>query len=115
MFDYLTFGALLLVLRADEEAFRTGWFVESMLTEVLVLLIIRTTRPALKSRPSLWLLWASVGTVILTLVLPYVPVGQWIGLQPLPLTLLGFMVLIAALYGILVEATKRRFFRTAQL
>jgi Mg2+-importing ATPase len=115
LFDYVTFGALLFVFRADEGVFQTGWFVESMLTEVLVLLIIRTTRPALKSRPSPWLLWASIGTVILTIALPYVPVGRWIGLQPLPLTLLGFMILIAALYGILVEATKRRFFRTAQL
>jgi Mg2+-importing ATPase len=95
--------------------FQTGWFVESMLTEVLALLIIRTTRPALKSRPSRWLLWTSIGTVILTVALPYWRVGQWIGLQPLPLTLLGFMIGLAALYGFVVEATKRRFFRRAQL
>jgi hypothetical protein len=43
------------------------------------------------------------------------PAGQWIGLQPLPVTLLGFMIAIAALYGVLVETTKRRFFRNAQL
>jgi len=61
------------------------------------------------------LLWTSIGTVILTVALPYLPVGLWIGLQPLPPTLLGFMIAIAALYGILVEATKRRFFRKAQL
>jgi Mg2+-importing ATPase len=86
-----------------------------MLTEVLVLLIIRTTRPALNSRPSRWLLGTSIGTVILTLTLPYLPAGQWIGLQPLPLTLLGFMIALAALYGIGVEATKRRFFRRVPL
>lgn len=115
LFDYLTFGALLLIFQAGEGVFQTGWFVESMLTEVLALLIIRTTRPALKSRPSRWLWWTSIGTVILTVALPYWRVGQWIGLQPLPLTLLGFMIGLAALYGILVEATKRRFFRRAQL
>jgi P-type Mg2+ transporter len=115
LFDYLTFGALLFVFHAGEGVFQTGWFVESVLTEVLVLLIIRTTRPALKSRPSRWLLGTSIGTAILTIALPYWPVGQWIGLQPLPLTLLGFMIAIAAVYGVLVETTKRRFFRKAQL
>ena len=115
LFDYVTFGALLFIFHAGEAVFQTGWFVESVLTEVLVLLIIRTTGPALKSRPSTWLLWTSIGTVIIAIVLPSLPLGQWIGLVPLPLTVLGFMIAIAALYGILVEATKRRFFRKAQL
>ena len=115
LFDCLTFGALLLIFHAGERVFQTGWFVESVLTEVLALLIIRTTRPALRSCPSKWLLWTSIGTASLTIGLPYLPVGQWIGLEPLPLTLLGFMIAIAALYGVLVETTKRRFFRNAQL
>ncbi len=113
LFDYLTFGCLLLIFKAGETTFQTGWFVESVLTEILVLLIIRTVRPALKSRPSRWLLGASVATVATTLILPYLPIGAKVGLQPLPLPLLGFMVGIAVLYAFLVESTKRRFFRKA--
>ncbi len=67
------------------------------------------------SRPSRWLLGASVATVVFTLLLPYLPIGAKIGLEPLPLPLLGFMVGIAVLYSFIVEGTKRRFFRKAAL
>jgi len=115
LFDYLTFGCLLLIFKAGEKTFQTGWFIESVLTEIMVLLIIRTVRPALKSRPSRWLLGASVATVAFTLLLPYLPLGAKIGLEPLPLPLLGFMIVIAVLYSFIVEGTKRRFFRNAAL
>ena len=115
LFDYLTFACLLLIFKTGEKAFQTGWFVESVLTEVMALLIIRTVRPAFQSRPSRWLLWTSVATVALTLLLPYLPMGLRVGLIPLPLHLLGFMVAIAVLYGFLVEGTKRRFFRKASI
>ncbi len=115
LFDYLTFGCLLLLFKAGETVFQTGWFIESVLTEIMVLLLIRTVRPALKSRPSRWLLGASVATVVITLLLPYLPIGAKVGLAPLPLPLLGFMVGIAVLYSFIVETTKRRFFRKAAI
>jgi len=115
LFDYLTFGCLLLIFKASETTFQTGWFIESVLTEIMVLLIIRTVRPALKSRPSRWLLGASIATVAFTLLLPYLPLGRKVGLEPLPMSLLGFMIGIAILYSFIVESTKRRFFRKAAL
>ena len=115
LFDYLTFGCLLLIFKAGESTFQTGWFIESVLTEIMVLLIIRTVRPALKSRPSRWLLGTSVATVAGTLLLPYLSIGERLGLTPLPLSLLGFMIGIAVLYSFIVEGTKRRFFKQAAL
>ena len=81
------------------------------MTEIVVLLLIRTVRPVFKSKPSAWLLWTSLGTLAITLLLPYLALGQKVGLQPLPLPLLGFMVGIAVLYGFLVETTKKWFFK----
>lgn len=115
LFDFLTFGCLMLFFKVGEKAFQTGWFIESVLTEIMVLLLIRTVRPAFKSRPSRWLLWTSAGTAVLTLLLPYLPIGRAIGLEPLPLPLLGFMVSIPIVYSFVVESTKRRFFRKAAL
>lgn len=115
LFDYLTFGCLIFMFHAGEKVFQTGWFVESVLTEIIVLLIIRTVRPALKSRPSPWLLWSSLATAAGTLLLPFLPIGAKVGLQPLPLELLGFMIAIAILYGFIVEGTKQRFFKQATI
>lgn len=115
LFDYLTFGCLIFLFKANETTFQTGWFTESVLTEIMVLLIIRTVRPALKSRPSPWLLWTSIATVAGTLLLPYLPLGKQVGLVPLPLELLGFMIGIAVLYSFIVEGTKRRFFAKASI
>ena len=115
LFDYLTFGCLLFFFKTGEKLFQTGWFVESVLTEIMVLLIIRTVGPALKSRPSPWLLWMSLATASITMALPYLPIGAKLGLSPLPPTLLAFMLGIAVLYGVVVEGTKRRFFKTATL
>ncbi len=113
LFDYLTFGCLLFLFHAGEKTFQTGWFVESALTEIIVLLVIRTVRPALASRPSRWLALSSAATVAVVLALPFSPLAEKVGLVRLPWHLLGFMVGIAVLYGLLVEATKRRFFRRA--
>jgi P-type Mg2+ transporter len=115
LFDYLTFACLLLWFKVGEQAFQTGWFTESVLTEIMVLLIIRTVRPALRSRPSWWLLGASIATVGFSIALPYLALGRKVGLAPLPLELLGFMIGIAVLYSFIVEATKRRFFKTAKI
>ena len=61
VFDFLTFGVLLVVFRAAPELFRTGWFVESLLTELVIALVVRTRRPFFRSRPGTLLLWSTVG------------------------------------------------------
>ena len=81
VFDYLTFGALLLVLRSDKEAFRTGWFLESVISACLIVLVVRSRRPFWRSRPSVYLLWTTVAIVVATLILPYTPVAATIGSQ----------------------------------
>lgn len=111
LFDYLTFSVLLFVYKADESTFQSGWFMESVWTEIVVLLLIRTARPALKSRPSNALLWTSLGTGLVVFLVLYLPIASTIGLRPLPLSLIGSMVVLTILYGIMVETTKRRFFK----
>jgi Mg2+-importing ATPase len=75
VFDFLTFGALLIVLNASVGAFRTGWFVESVITELLTLLIIRTRRPFFRSNVGRYLLLATLVVALLTVSLPYIPLG----------------------------------------
>ncbi len=115
VFDFLTFGALLLVFKVQESAFQTAWFVESVTTEVLILLVIRTVRRAWRSRPSPWLLGAGAGVIAVTLILPYLPFAPLLGFQPLPLGLLAGMVGIALAYAALSEYVKGRFFKYAQI
>ena len=112
VFDALTFAVLLLVIRAGEEQFRTGWFVESLLTELVILLVVRTRRPLLRSRPgrALWVTSLLVGVV--AVVLPYVPpVASLFGFVPLPPATLALLVLILVLYAAANEAAKAWFFR----
>lgn len=115
IFDYLTFGMLLLVFKVQESVFQTAWFVESVTTEVLILLVIRTTRRAWRSRPSLWLLLAGVVVIALTVLLPYLPFAPLLGFQPLPLGLLATMIGIALAYGLLSEYVKGKFFEYAKI
>ncbi|HAD12004.1 MAG TPA: magnesium-translocating P-type ATPase, partial [Saprospirales bacterium] len=113
VFDYLTFGCLLWIFQTGEKQFQTGWFVESVLTEIVVLLLIRTNRPVLKSRPSRWLLATSLFAATATLLLPHIAPGALFGLEPLPVQLLIFLLSITCLYAFLVEYSKQRFFRRA--
>ena len=71
VFDYLTFGVLLLVLHASQDQFRTGWFLESVISASLIVLVIRSRKPFFKSRPSKYLLMATLVVVIVTLLLPF--------------------------------------------
>lgn len=111
LFDFITFGILIYVLHANETIFRTGWFVESVVTEVLILLIIRTRRTFVKSRPGKLMLWSGVGVVMLVLVLPYLPYVSGIGLAPLPQKTMAAMLVIAVGYAVFGEITKKIIFR----
>jgi Mg2+-importing ATPase len=113
IYDFLTFGLLLRFFHASTNAalFRTGWFVESLATQTLVVFVIRTTGNPFKSRPSGWLLLAVVAVAVTGAVLPYTPLGAVLGFIPLPLSLLGAVSLLALTYLILVQMVKTRFYR----
>jgi Mg2+-importing ATPase len=111
VFDFLTFGALLLVFRAAPDVFRTGWFVESLLTELVIALVVRTRRPFFRSRPGRVLLWSTVALVALTFAIPYLPFIGVFGFVPLPGVLLVTVSAITALYVAATEITKSRFYR----
>jgi Mg2+-importing ATPase len=111
LFDFLTFAALLFVFHAVPSVFRTGWFVESLLTELVIALVVRTRRPFFRSRPGGVLLWSTVALVALTVALPYLPFIGVFGFVPLPGPLLITVVAITALYVVAAEVTKRWFYR----
>jgi Mg2+-importing ATPase len=113
IYDFLTFGLLLRFFHASTNAalFRTGWFVESLATQTLVVFVIRTTGNPFKSRPSGRLLLAVVAVAVTGAVIPYTPLGAVFGFIPLPLSLLGAVSLLALTYLILVQMVKTRFYR----
>jgi Mg2+-importing ATPase len=113
-FDVLTFGTLLLFFGAVPELFRTGWFVESLLTELVVALVIRTRRPFYRSRPGALLLGSTVVLVAVALATPYLPYARIFGFVPLPGTVLGTLVVITVLYVMATELQKRWFYRRSK-
>ncbi len=114
LFDFLTFAIMIGVLHAGPELFRSGWFVESLATQSLVIFAIRTRRvPFLRSRPSLALVLATVAVVAVGIALPYSPLAGVLGFQPLPVAFLAVVIGLILVYLLLVEAAKRLFFATA--
>jgi Mg2+-importing ATPase len=111
MFDFLTFGVLLKVFRAPPPLFRTGWFVESLLTELVIALVVRTRRPFFRSRPGSLLLWSTVALVALTYTLPYLPLVGVFGFVALPGVVLVTVSAVTALYVAATEVLKERFYR----
>jgi len=111
LFDLLTFGILLWYFKVNPERFQTGWFLESVATEIMILLVIRTQRPFIKSRPGKYLLFAVLFVGAITLILPYLPYTDFLGLSPLPWTMVMGMISIAMLYALVAELTKHYFFR----
>jgi Mg2+-importing ATPase len=111
LFDFLTFAALIFYFRASPGGFQTGWFVESVLTEIMILLIIRTRRTFFKSKIGRSLLISSVLVVVLIVLLPYLPISGLFGFVPLPPRFMMAICLIAILYGLFAESTKKILFR----
>ncbi len=109
VFDGLTFAALM-ALRVTPETFRTGWFVESLGTELLVALVVRTRRPFWRSRPGRALVVATALVGFVALALPYSPAARWFSLVAMPLPLLALVVGIATAYALTVEGLKRALF-----
>jgi P-type Mg2+ transporter len=111
LFDVITFLTLLYVLKVKESAFQTGWFIESILTELFILFIIRTHKNFFKSMPGKYLFILSILGLVITIALPYVPFAQDLGLTPLPLINLGAMFLIVIFYIITADILKVWFFK----
>jgi Mg2+-importing ATPase len=108
IYDFLTFTVLLCVFRVPEGLFHTGWFVESLATQTLVLFLIRTAGNPLRSRPSLPLAVTTVAVVVVGAILPFTPLAAPLGFVPLPGTYFVFLCGITATYLIVVELVKRR-------
>ncbi len=111
IFDFLTFFLLLRVFHAGDVLFHTGWFVESLATQTLVLFSIRTAGNPLRSRPSRALTITTLAIVALGLLLPFLPLAGPLGFQPLPPLFFLFLAGMTALYLLLVELVKRRLMR----
>ncbi len=111
VFDYLTFGVLLVLLKASPAEFRTGWFVESVLSASMVVLIIRTRRPFLKSRPSTRLALATGGIAVATVALPYTPLGPLFQFTRLPPAFYPALGVVLVIYVLSAEAVKALFYR----
>ncbi len=113
VFDFLTFAVLLAVLNADVGQFRTGWFMESVVSASAIVLVIRSRRPFFQSRPGQGLTLATLAVAGATLSLPYTPLGEPLGFAPLPATFLPALGAIIGLYVLAAEMTKKAFYRPA--
>ncbi|MGW4351899.1 magnesium-translocating P-type ATPase [Nocardia sp. NPDC004582] len=113
IFDFATFAIMLWVFHAGETLFHTGWFVESLATQTLVLFVIRTRRtPFFRSRPSAVLLAAALASVGIGALLPVTPLASALGFAPLPAGFFAALLAMILVYLALAEAAKRWFFRT---
>jgi P-type Mg2+ transporter len=108
VFDFLTFYVLLRYLQAGEQLFHTGWFVESLATQTLVLFVIRTMGNPFRSRPSRALTTTTILIVVIGATLPLTPLASMLGFTPLPRAYLAFLLAATVTYLALVDVAKRR-------
>jgi Mg2+-importing ATPase len=114
LFDFITFGVLFFVFGfvalSDAAMFQTGWFMESLATQTLVILLIRTNGiPFVESKPSKMLFFSSIACVAVGWTLPYTKLGQYLGFVPLPMNIVLVLVAIVAAYFIVIEVVKKVF------
>jgi Mg2+-importing ATPase len=110
VFDFLTFYVMLELFHAGEALFHTGWFVESIATQVLVIFVIRTRFNPFASRPHPWLTATSLSVVAIAASLPFTPLGATLGFVPLPLDFFGILMAMVVVYLVAVEGVKRWFY-----
>jgi Mg2+-importing ATPase len=111
IFDYLTFGVLLFIYKATPDIFRTGWFLESVISASMIVLVIRSRKPFFRSKPGKYLLVATISVAIVTLILPYTPFAGLFGFVPLPVPMLLLLGIVVVLYIILTEFVKKIFYK----
>ncbi len=113
VFDFLTFYALLHLFGAGEKLFQTGWFIESITTQVLVVFAIRTRRQFFRSKPHRFLVVMALAAVAAAIALPLLPLGRWFGFVSPPPLYFVFLIVATAAYLALVEVAKGLFYRFA--
>ena len=111
IFDFLTFGILLYGYQANEVEFQTGWFIESALTGLILMLLVRTQRPCFQSRPGPLLTTALLTIGAIVIYLPFSPFNQALGFEAPPWSLLGLVLITSLCYGVAMELAKRFFYR----
>ena len=111
LFDFLTFYLLISLFNAHESLFRTGWFVESIATQVLVIFVIRTRRNPLRSHPNRWLVLTSLSVVATAMLLPFTPLAPYLGFTPLPGSFFGLLTVLLIASLVMVEGGKQWFYR----
>jgi P-type Mg2+ transporter len=111
VFDYMTFAVLLVVMKSDERTFQTGWFVESVISATLIVLVVRTRLPFVKSLPGKYLSIATILVLLIVTLLPLTPVAGIFGFGKLPFSYYCWMLLIVSFYIGSAELLKQWFYR----
>jgi len=111
LFDYATFGVLLYWAKAGQTEFRTAWFIESVVSAALIVLVVRTSCPFYRNKPGKYLLFSTLAIVVITLTLPSTPLSPLLGFARLPLRLYGIIGIIVIAYMTTAETAKRLFYR----
>jgi Mg2+-importing ATPase len=111
IFDLLTFYTLFQVFHLPASSFQTGWFIESLATQTLVIYLIRTRRFFLKSRPSWYLTVTTLGVVTTGFVLPYTFLGEYFSFTALPFPVIGAIIGLVSVYLVIVELAKHLFYK----
>lgn len=108
--DFATFG-MLLASGVTVDQFRTGWFIENVISAALVVLVIRTRRPMIRGNPSKYLVLAILASICVVIAIPFTIIGKEFGFVPLPATILGAILVIVLSYIIVVEVVKKIFYK----
>ena len=111
LFDYVTFFVLLFIFKADEKLFQTGWMLESVISAMVVMLIVRTASPIFKSKPSSKLIFAIVFVSLILIGIIYSPLNSYLGLVSLPIDALLAMLSISLVYALVAELMKKKFYK----
>lgn len=111
VFDYVTFAVLFIGFKAQPEIFQSGWFTVSVLTELLILMVMRTHKPFFMSRPAPLLLYSSIAVGAFTLILPYMPFSRFLNIEPVGLSIMAALIAISAAYIVTTEIAKHFFYR----
>ncbi|MEI6533145.1 MAG: magnesium-translocating P-type ATPase [Candidatus Roizmanbacteria bacterium] len=116
LYDFLTFGVMMYMFHANAKLFQTGWFIESLLTQVLIVFVIRTSRsPFYKSAPGKWLFFTCITVCLTAIILPFTPIGQSLGFVPPPIEYFVVLVILVSTYLLLVEYVKNKFLKKYSL
>jgi Mg2+-importing ATPase len=111
-FDFITFAAVRFLFHGDEVLFHTLWFIESVFTGLLIILLVRTQRPVFSSIPGIWLIVAALVVSAVTVALPFTPLAGMLGFVQPTASMIATIFGIACLYGVGMETAKAIFYRT---